>query len=123
MWGFVSVMLALLFLFLPVTSHPLRSIPVDQAVAGNSTALAGALREDAMQISLTRDGRLFFRNNQIMIQDLLEELRKGIRNGAEKRIYLNMDARSKYGDTIAVLDQIRLAGVKDISFLTQKPYY
>jgi biopolymer transport protein ExbD len=41
---------------------------------------------------------------------------KGIRNGAEKRIYLNMDARSKYGDTIAVLNQIQLAGIKNVSF-------
>ncbi len=75
-----------------------------------------------MQISLTRDGRLFFRNDKITIQDLLEEIRKGIRNGAEKRIYLNIDARSKYGDTLAVLDQIRQAGIENVSFLTQKPF-
>ena len=75
-----------------------------------------------MQISLTRDGRLFFRNDKITIQDLLEEIRKGIRNGAEKRIYLNIDARSKYGDTLAVLDQIRQAGIENVSFLKQKPF-
>jgi len=52
---------------------------------------------------------------------LPEEIRQGVRNGAEKRTYLNADARAKYGDTIAVLDQIRLAGIEKVSLLTEQP--
>jgi hypothetical protein len=70
--------------------------------------MPGAEREDAMQISVTRDGRIYFRNNIIMLQDLPEQIRQGVQNGAEKRIYLNADARAKYADVLAVLDQIRV---------------
>lgn len=125
MWGFVSVMLVLLFSFIGRT-QPDVDLPryaVDRAVAANSTALPGALREDAMQISITRDGRVFFRNDRVMLVNLPEEIRKGLRDGAEKRIYLNADARVKYGDAVAVLNQIRLAGIRDVSVLTQEPYY
>jgi len=54
--------------------------------------------------------------------DLANEIREGARNGAEKRVYLVADARAKYGDTMAVLVQIRLAGIESVSFLTEKPY-
>jgi len=72
-----------------------------------------------MQISVTRDGHVYFRIHRIMLQYLTEEIRQGVRNGAEKRIYLNVDARAKYGDTTAVLDQIRLAGIEKVSLLTE----
>ena len=120
MWGFVSIMLALLCMFLPITTDT-RSVSVDRPPAYHSTSMPGALREDTMQISVTRDGNVYFRNDRIMLQDLPEEIRRGVRNGAEKRIYLNADARTKYGDTIAVLDQIRLAGIEKGTLLTEQP--
>jgi biopolymer transport protein TolR len=118
MWGFVSIMLALLFMFLPITPDAPRLVSVDLPPAYHSTSMPGALREDAMQISVTRDGKVYFRNDQIMLQNLPEEILKGVQNGAEKRIYLQVDARAKYGDAIAVLAQIRLAGIERVSVLT-----
>jgi len=119
MWGFVSIMLALLFMFLPITTDTPRSVSVDRPHAYHSTSMPGALREDTMQISVTRDGHVYFRIHRIMLQYLTEEIRQGVRNGAEKRIYLNVDARAKYGDTTAVLDQIRLVGIEKVSLLTE----
>src|SRR3989475_11275628 len=69
MWGFVSIMLALLFMFLPITTDT-RSVSVDRPPAYHSTSMPGALREDTMQISVTRDGNVYFRNDRIMLQDL-----------------------------------------------------
>ncbi len=120
MWGFVSIMLALLFLFLPATTHTHRSMPVDRPHAYHCTSMPRALREDAMQITVGRDGQIYFRDDRVILQDLPEEIRQGLRNGAENRIYLDMDARAKYGETIAVLDQIRLAGIEKVSFLTEQ---
>ena len=121
MWGFVSIMLALLFMFLPITADTHRSVPVDRPRAHHSTSMPGALREDTMLISLTSNGHVYFRNDQIMLQYLPEEIRQGVRNGAEKRIYLNVDARARYSNTIAVLNQIRLAGIEKVSLLTEQP--
>ena len=122
MWGFVSIMLALLFLFLPVTTDTPLSIPVDQPAAYHSTSMPGAQKEDAIQISVTRDGRIYFRHFRITLQDLPDEIRRAVRDGAEKRVYLSADRRAKYRDVMVVLEQIRLAGIGNVSFLTVKPY-
>ena len=83
--------------------------------------MPGALKEDAMQITVRHHGQIYFRDDRVILQDLPREIRQGLRNGAEKRIYLSMDARAKYGDTIAVLDQIRRAGIEKVSLLTEQP--
>jgi biopolymer transport protein ExbD len=56
-----------------------------------------------------------------MCEDLADEIRKRIRNGVEKKVYLAVDARAKYGDAKAVLNQIRMAGIENVSFLTEEP--
>ncbi len=122
MWGFVSVMLALLFLLMPWTVvHP-RGPTADLAIARHSTPMPGALREDTLKITITRDGMVFFRDYRVMPKDLADAIRKGVGNGAEKRVYLKADARAKYGDVTAVLDQIRLSGIENVTLLTETPY-
>ncbi len=121
MWGFLSILLALLFMFRPITTDTHRSAPVDRPQAYHSDSMPGALSEDAIRISVTRDGQVYFGKDRIMLQHLPEEIRQGVRNGAANRIYLNVDARAKYGEIIAVLVQIRLAGIENVSFLSQKP--
>jgi biopolymer transport protein ExbD len=124
MWGFVSVMLAILVwtrFGLPHPAHSYRS-SVDWAIAVHSSPQPGALKEDAMLISITRDSRVFFRDRQIAPKDLPEEIREGFRLGAEKKVYLAVDALAEYGDVPVILDKIRLAGIENVSFLTEKPY-
>jgi len=120
-WGFVSVMLALLFLLMPNGYHDLPRYSVDLAETRHAIPMPGAAREDAMRISITRDGKLFFRDHGVMPADLPNEISEGVRNGAEKRVYLAVDARAKYGDAKAILVQLRLAGIENVSLLTVKP--
>jgi biopolymer transport protein ExbD len=42
--------------------------------------------------------------------------------GTMNRVYIAVDARAKYGSAIPVLVQTRLAGIENVSFLTEKPY-
>jgi biopolymer transport protein ExbD len=115
-------MLALLFIFLPITTDTHRSVPVDRATAWHSSPQRGAQKEDAMLVSITRDGNVFFRDQHILRSELANEIRERMRNGAEKKVYLVVDARARYGDAIPVLAQIRFAGIENVNFLTEKPY-
>ena len=121
MWGFVSVMLAMLFIFLPTTTDTPVPVSVDWPAVYHSTSMPNALREDAIRISITRDGRIFFRDHRVVYKDLPDEILKSARDGAEKKIYLAADGRAKYGDVKGVLNQIRVTGIDDISFLTEQP--
>ena len=122
MWGFVSVMLALLFLLMPGTVVDRKGPAADLAGARNSIRMPGALKEDALRVMVTRDGQVYLCDSHLMCGDLTDEIRERVRNGAEKKVYLAVDARAKYGDAKAVLDQIRMAGIENVSFLTEEPY-
>jgi len=119
MWGFVSVMLVLLFLLMPWTVVDGGRPAADLVSVRHSTRMLAALREDALQVVVTRDGRLYFREHHIALEDLPNEIREGLKNGAERKVYIAVDARAKYGDVPPILDKIRLAGVEKIAFLTQ----
>jgi biopolymer transport protein ExbD len=119
MWGFVSVMLVLLFLLMPWTVVDGGRPTADLVSTRHSTRMPGALREDTLKIFVTRDGAIYFREHRIALEDLADEIREGLRNGAERRVYIAVDARAKYGDVGAVLEKVRLAGIEKVAFLTE----
>jgi len=77
-----------------------------------------AIREDAMRVAVTRDGKLYFGNRRVSPEELPGQVRNGVRGGAESRVYFMVDARGSYADVKLAIEQVSLAGVKNISFLT-----
>jgi biopolymer transport protein ExbD len=55
-------------------------------------------------------------------EELGVAIRQAVADGAERRVYLQVDSRARYGRAEIVLDQIREAGIRDISVLAEKPY-
>lgn len=92
--------------------------PVDFARTEHATPMPGALCEDAMLISVTRDGNIFFGTHQIQRGDLPTAVRDSVQHGSERKVYLKVDARAKYGDAAVVIDQIRLAGIQNVGIIT-----
>ena len=121
-WGLFAILLVLLFILMVYVPIPIHGISIDRAVAVHSTPMPGATKEDAMRIFVMRDGRVYFGSHAVGTEDLPNEIREGVRNGAERRIYLAVDARAKYGDAEKVLEQIRASGIRDVSLLTQQRY-
>jgi biopolymer transport protein ExbD len=119
MWPFVAVMVALLMLFMSRTRlHPYRQIPADIPKSTSATPQPGARREDAIEIFVTRDGAVYFRHSQILLHDLAPAVQTAVREGAEKKVYISADSRAKNGDVESVVDELRRAGITEISFLT-----
>jgi|HubBroStandDraft_1064217.scaffolds.fasta_scaffold134578_2 biopolymer transport protein TolR len=120
--GFASIMFALLFLhlgFLLPAHRPMRSLPADLPITFHAALQPAALREDAMTLILTRDGTLYFRNIKIPPKTLPDAIRAAIRDGSEKTLYISADARAKYGDVKAVLNQIHQSGLQNVTFLAE----
>jgi biopolymer transport protein TolR len=119
-WGFVGVMVALLFILIVAkTSYvDLPKNSVDLTESYHAISVPGALREDAMRINIKPDGQLYFGYLSISPKDLPDLIRQGLRNGAENKVYILADARAKYGSVIEVLNEIRLAKVEKVSFIT-----
>jgi biopolymer transport protein ExbD len=123
-WMDVSALLAVfLVIFISLAVSPSgnrgsHGAGVDLLKSAHSRLLPRAIREDALRVAVTRDGQLYFGNRRVSPEELPKQIRNGIRGGAENRAYISADARVKYGDVKIVLDQIRSAGVENVSFLT-----
>jgi biopolymer transport protein ExbD len=120
----VSALLAVfLVIFVSLATTPenvcSRGAVVDLFTSAHSRLTRHANREDALRIVVTRDGRLFLGNHEVVPEELPGQLRDGVQAGAENRVYLLVDSRSKYADVKPVLNEIGLAGVKNVSLLTR----
>jgi biopolymer transport protein ExbD len=119
MWPFTMVMLALLILFMTF-APPHHHKSVDLPVTRTARSEPGALRDDVMKIMIARDGNIFFRSNQVVARALPEMIHDAVKQGAERKVYLAVDARARYSDVEPVLDQIRYAGIQQVCFLAEK---
>ena len=116
---FVGVFTVILFLFMVATPSPHHGAGVDLTKVQNSTWAPGARREDASTVYVTRDGKLYFNRVQISQVRLADRIREAVRGGSEKRVYLAVDARGRYGDTLKALDALRVPGVQQVTFLVE----
>jgi biopolymer transport protein ExbD len=114
----ISFLLLVVFMVLP---QPERAVHIDFVVAHHIHYLTGAIRDDAIKISLTRYGTVYFGNSLVHCDDLPSLIRDAVRNGSEKRIYLEVDARARYGDLNALLPQIQRSGIENVSILAYSP--
>lgn len=122
--AFAGVMFALVAMFLvpaAVVDHRDR-ISVDLAKVSHPAAMRAELREDVMEVAITRDGKIYFGLDQIMLASLPDLIRKGISNGAERKVYIRADFRSRYGEVQQVVEAVGAAGIERIGFLVDPLY-
>jgi biopolymer transport protein ExbD len=120
MWPLVGVSITLLIVMMLITGPPFHSTVVDLALSVHAASEPKAVREDSIRVAITRDGSLFFRNVKIAPNDLPKMIRDAVQNGAERKVYLAVDARAKYGDVKVVYDAIAEGSVNEISLIAQK---
>lgn len=118
--GLLAVCIVLLIVFM-LSPGPHHSFSVDLAVASHAVPLPDARKEDAILVMIARDGRVYFRNYRTTLDDLPGAIEEAVRDGAERKVYLNADARARYSDVEAVIDAIRRAGLSNVVFLTRSP--
>jgi biopolymer transport protein ExbD len=118
---YLGLCLALLVFMMIATPVPVHGVGVNLPKAQNATPQRLAVREDAIRVTVTRDGRFFFRNREALPGQLPGLIEEAVREGAEKKIYLVADSRSKYFDVGIAVDEIQLAGIRDAVILADKP--
>ena len=115
-----DIMLVLLIIFMVVTPLLTKDIPVDMASAANSRDMQDADKDDAIVVAVTRDGRIYLGSTNVTKEDLTGQVKDRIATRLDKTVYVRSDARAKYGDVVAVVDEIRSAGVDQLGLLTQR---
>ncbi len=116
----VDVMLVLLIIFMVVTPMLQKGISVDMAKVNNPEQMPDADKEDALLVSITRDGKVYFGSEQIQVDNLTGKVKDRLANKADKRVYVKADMRARFGGVVQVVDSVRAAGVDDLGLLTDQ---
>jgi biopolymer transport protein TolR len=116
----VDVMLVLLIIFMVVTPMLQKGVSVDMAKVNNPEQMPDADKEDALLVSVTRDGQVYFGSDQIAVDALTTKVKDRLANKPDKRVYVKADMRARYGGVVQVVDAVRAAGVDDLGLLTDQ---
>jgi biopolymer transport protein ExbD/biopolymer transport protein TolR len=86
----------------------------------NPHDMQDADKDDAIIVAVTRDDKIYLGNTQLQKEDLTGQIKDRISTRIDKTVYVKSDARAKYGVVVAVVDEIRSAGVDQLGLLTEK---
>jgi len=117
----VDVMLVLLIIFMVVTPMLQKGVSVDMAKVNNPTPMEDADKEDALLVSITRDGQVYLGSDRITVDALTTKVKDRLATNAQnKQVYVKADMRSRFGAVVQVVDAVRAAGVDDLGLLTDQ---
>ena len=116
----VDVMLVLLIIFMVVTPMLQHGVTVDMARVNNPEQMPDADKEDALLVTVTRDGQVYFGTDQIAMDALTNRVKDRLANKQDKRVYVKADMRARFGYVVQVVDDVRAAGVDDLGLLTDQ---
>ena len=93
---------------------------MDLAQVTNAREMQDADRDDAVVLAVTRDGAIFLGSAPIAKEEITSKVRDMLATRLDKTVYVKSDTRAKYGVVVAVVDEVRAAGVDQLGLLTEK---
>lgn len=114
----VVFVILIVFMTMPTPFHS--SYP-DLPKVSHPVSMPGAAREDAMRVSITRDGKVYFGVEQVMPARLAGKIVDRLKDPeVEWKVYIVADARVQWGSIKPVVDSVRAAGIRRIAFLADQ---
>ena len=114
-----DIMLVLLIIFMVVTPMLQKGVSVDLVRTQNPRNMPDADKEDAVVVAITRDGKTFL-GADLVAEDLVGKVQERIAARVDKTVYIKSDARTKYERVVAVVDEVRSAGVDQVGLITER---
>jgi len=116
----VAVLFVLILHLLLIQGSTHEGVSVDLPKVVFPRAMRGAGRDDAMLVSVFRDGKVFFGNELINSGELSAKIRQFLSSRPERRVYVSADARVRYSAVLDVLEGVRSAGIENVSFFVEQ---
>jgi biopolymer transport protein ExbD/biopolymer transport protein TolR len=119
----VDVMLVVLIIFMVITPLLNKGVNIELATARNPITMADADKEDAVIVSITRDGTVFLSpglNKLPDLKDLGQKVKDLLADRPVKTVYIRSDSGAKYSIVEDVVDGLRTGGVEDVGLITEQ---
>lgn len=114
---FVDVMLVLLIVFMVTAPLLSAGVPVDLPEA---QAKPLALEKEPITVTIDTTGKVFIKDEEIDIDQLIPKLTALAVNGLDERIYVRGDKEASYGTIMRVMGTINGAGFRRIGLVALK---
>ena len=115
----VDVMLVMLIIFMVITPMLQKGVSVEKVRTKNPIAMKDADKEDAILVSVTRNGDTFLGTTKMAPDQMPTKIKDMLTNKPEKVVYISADKRAKYERVVTVIDEIRNAGVEQLGLITE----
>ena len=116
----VDVMLVMLIIFMVITPMLSKGISVDLAKTKNPVAMQAADKDDAILISVTKDGKAYLGTDQFAnLKDMGVKVKDRLSAKLDKTVYLKNDSRARYERVVEVIDSLRGFGVDQLGLITE----
>jgi biopolymer transport protein ExbD len=117
--GMIVFVVLLIFMTIPSDYH--RGASVDLPRVLHPVAMRGADREDAVKVSILRDGRVYLGTDQVDLADLPAKIQDRLKDrDVERKVYIMADTRARWSDLEMVLVDVRSAGIIRVAFLANQ---
>ena len=114
---FVDVMLVLLIVFMVTAPLLASGVPVDLPQA-NAKPLA--LEKEPVTVTIDGQGKIFVKDQEVQMDDLVDKLTAAVANDLEQRVYVRGDKTASYGAIMQVMGAINGAGFTHIGLVALK---
>jgi biopolymer transport protein TolR len=116
----VDVMLVLLIIFMVITPMLQPDMPVELVKTNNPVDMPDAGNPDTLMVALVHDGKIFFGNEIVTREVLMQKVKDQMTNRGNKTVYVRADARARYKFLVDVVDNVRSAGADQLGLLTEQ---
>lgn len=114
----IDIIFFLLVFFMLSTLYMVeqKTIPVNlpQAAAAQTTLNRN------VTVSITAEGRIVFEQEEIPLQLLQKKIKLELAKEGELVVAIHSDKKVEYGKVVAVLDEVKLAGVQRIAMAAER---
>jgi len=114
---FVDVMLVLLIVFMVTAPLLSAGVPVDLPEA---QAKPLALEKEPITVTVNTEGRIFIKDAEVSMDQLVPKLTELAPSGLDERIYVRGDKAASYGAIMKVMGVINGAGFRHIGLVALK---
>lgn len=112
---FIDIVLVLLIIFM-VTAPVIQSgIEVNVP----KTQVVRELAEEKLVVTVDKEQRLYLQNEAVNINELGSKIRERLLDPTRQSVYLRADEAAPWGTMTSVMDHLKLAGIENVSIVTQ----
>ena len=112
---FIDIVLVLLIIFM-VTAPVIQSgIEVNVP----KTQVVREIAEEKLIVSIDKEQKLYLQNDPVNVNELGDKIREKLLDPTRQSVYLRADQSVPFQTFATVLDHLKLAGIENVSIVTQ----